>query len=438
MGLITKEVEVGLGGKNIRWYENKGYELPKRQNKKGKLVIDNKAKIIVKVEDLMPNSEVIIETTCDYCGSLMPPMPWKDYIYRKENCVIKNDCCMACSGIKTKEANLINYGVENTSQLPEVTEKRRKTFIERFGEDHPMKTKEIQDKIKQTNMDRYGVDNVFKLPETIEKSRITFKEKYDVDWITQSSEMKEKTKKTNLDRYGVECILSSEEYQERIKQTNLDKYGVEYYSQTDEFKTRYKQTMIVNYGVDSVFKVPEIIERRNQTNIKRYNFIYPMQNAEIRKKQRESVYKSGKVASSKQQRYIHQLLEGELNHHANNKCFVDIGFIEEKIYIEVDCSGHRLGIVHGQISEHDFEEKEKRRSYGLIKSGWKEIRIISLKDLLPSDEVLLDILKYARELFVENGFHRVVFDIDNNKIFTSKWKINCDFGKLRSLRNMDI
>jgi len=66
------------------------------------------------------------------------------------------------------------------------------------------------------------------------------------------------------------------------------------------------------------------------------------------------------------------------------------------------------------------------------------MRIISLKDYLPSDEVLLSMLEYARELFSEDNFHRVVFDIDNNEIFTSKWNIKCDFGELRSLRNVDV
>lgn len=287
-------------------------------------------------------------------------------------------------------------------------------------------------------MDRYGVENIFESPEYVEKSRKTFREKWGIDWITQSSEIKEKSKQTIKERYGVESALQSEEFKSKFKQTNMEKYGVEYYSQTDEYKERYKQTMIENYGFDSVFKVPKLIQKRNETNLKRYNAIYPMQNAEIRQKQRESVYKSGKVASSKQQRYIHQLFGGELNHHANNKCFVDIGFIEEKIYVEVDCSGHRLGIVHGQISEHEFEEKEKRRSYGLIKSGWREIRIISLKDLLPSDEVLLEMLEYSRKLFNEYDFHRVVFDIDNDNVSTSKWTKEYNYGELRLVRYLDI
>ena len=32
MGLITKEVEVKLGGKNIKYYENLGYQIPRYYN----------------------------------------------------------------------------------------------------------------------------------------------------------------------------------------------------------------------------------------------------------------------------------------------------------------------------------------------------------------------------------------------------------------------
>jgi hypothetical protein len=34
MGLITKEVEIGLGIRNIQYYRNKGYEIPKNLNSK--------------------------------------------------------------------------------------------------------------------------------------------------------------------------------------------------------------------------------------------------------------------------------------------------------------------------------------------------------------------------------------------------------------------
>lgn len=63
MGLITNEVEITLNNRTIRWYENKGYEIPKYYNKKRcKYIIKSGTKIKVKVEDLTNGSTPIIDT----------------------------------------------------------------------------------------------------------------------------------------------------------------------------------------------------------------------------------------------------------------------------------------------------------------------------------------------------------------------------------------
>lgn len=50
MGLITNEVEITLNNRTIRWYENKGYEIPKYYNKKRcKYITKSGTKIKVKV-----------------------------------------------------------------------------------------------------------------------------------------------------------------------------------------------------------------------------------------------------------------------------------------------------------------------------------------------------------------------------------------------------
>lgn len=53
MGIITKEVEVKINNTNCKYYEKLGYEIGKT--------------IIVKVEDLMNNSQVKLEYECDCC-----------------------------------------------------------------------------------------------------------------------------------------------------------------------------------------------------------------------------------------------------------------------------------------------------------------------------------------------------------------------------------
>ena len=69
MGLITKEVEVGLSGKNLKYYENLGYEIPRRK-KNGIWSVPRGTKIKVKVEHLTHGSTAKVEIECDGCGRI--------------------------------------------------------------------------------------------------------------------------------------------------------------------------------------------------------------------------------------------------------------------------------------------------------------------------------------------------------------------------------
>lgn len=52
MGLISKEVEINIVGRNYKHYEELGYHIPRSKNKWGRMGILQGTKIIVKVEDL--------------------------------------------------------------------------------------------------------------------------------------------------------------------------------------------------------------------------------------------------------------------------------------------------------------------------------------------------------------------------------------------------
>lgn len=71
MGLITKEVEIRLNGSNIKYYENMGYEIPRRiKGKYGKPTVPLNTKINVNVNDLPKNSNVKIQYECDGCRNI--------------------------------------------------------------------------------------------------------------------------------------------------------------------------------------------------------------------------------------------------------------------------------------------------------------------------------------------------------------------------------
>jgi len=94
--LITKEVEVVLSGNNIKHYEEKGYKIPRRIDKQGRLSLPVGSKIIVDVNDIPSGSKVEIQYMCDYCAEEGHGVPislgWSAYNNHK-NDVINKDAC---------------------------------------------------------------------------------------------------------------------------------------------------------------------------------------------------------------------------------------------------------------------------------------------------------------------------------------------------------
>jgi len=79
MGLITKEVEVGLGGNNVNHFEDLGYKIPRQLDKQGRLKVIRGTKIIVKVEDLPDGSKALVNVECDNCHKEINNVFWKNY-----------------------------------------------------------------------------------------------------------------------------------------------------------------------------------------------------------------------------------------------------------------------------------------------------------------------------------------------------------------------
>ena len=133
-----------------------------------------------------------------------------------------------------------------------------------------------------------------------------------------------------------------------------------------------------------------------------------------------------------QQIYLCNLLKGKLNYPVS-RCSVDIGFPNENIYIEYDGGGHDLSVKFNILTEKDFDIKELKRYFLLKSKGWKKIRIISIEDYLPQDEVILQMVQFAKE-YLNEGHSWITFDINNNIIECSQFKIKCNFGKLRKIK----
>lgn len=378
--LLTKEVEVKLNPKNMKHYKELGH-------------IGNKGDIIiVPVEHLMHGSKVKVEVLCDYCKKEIITMTYDRYT-RSQKKICKN-ACLKCKSKKTTESNLQVYGVENVFQLQEIKEKSALTCLEKYGENNYSKTDVCRKQVTETNLKCLGVDSPLRNKEIMQRLKNTNLQRYGVENVSETAFVKERVKRTNLERYGVECVLQSEEIKQKIACTNLKKYGV--------------------YNVS--------------------------QSSEIKKKISESFYKNGTVKTSKQQKYLCNLYFGNLNY-VVGYYNVDIALPEKKWCIEYDGSGHSICVEYGTFTQEEFEQKEIIRNNVIKREGYKQIRIISSKDLLPSDEILLQMLEHAKKYFSDYPNHSwIEFNIDTSTVRNAEQKegVFFNFGDLRRIKKSDL
>lgn len=272
-------------------------------------------------------------------------------------------------------------------------------------------------KIKMTCLSRYGVESPVQLEEVKEKMRKTNIERYGVANALQNKEIKNKMNKTVMEKYGVNNVSQLEESREKVKQTNLQKYGNENYLLTSDYKEKTYKTYAQKYGT---------------------GIYHNMQIPEVREKARKSMYKNGKCATSKQQSYICNLYDMELNYPFMNYNY-DIYDTKYGIDIEYDGSGHQMSVDMGKIDKQSFKQKENVRDIYSKFNKTRIMRIISKQDKLPSDEKLLEMLDISRKLFTNYstviGCTSVFWDIDNGSYTTypSKELYPFDYGKLRKI-----
>ena len=231
--------------------------------------------------------------------------------------------------------------------------------------------------------------------------------------------------------YGLDNPVKIEEVLEKTKQTNIKRYGVEYTFQSKEIRSKGIDTMVNLHGFEYAMQSPELKEKAKNTLRKRYGVEYTWHIDGVVEKSRKSMYERGNAPSSRQQRYICNLYGGELNfpHHTSS---LDIAFPSEMIYIECDFGGHNLSVKLGTETKEENIKREKRRYYALYRRGWKEIRIISSKDLVPLDEKLMVLLHLSNKTFHE-GQSWIHFDIDNSKVKYNGSELNYDYGELRKI-----
>lgn len=469
--ILTEKILIKSGTRSTKRYLDLGY----KPNEDGYFEVNPL--------DLPPCSQQKVEVQCDTPGcNTVKTITYHAY----HMCIEKHGFykCRLCGNEDAKKTMLKRYGVEHPAQSPEILQKIQNTNKERYGYNFVAQVPEFQEKAKQTNNKKYGVDNVLQSSIFQEQIKNTIMEKYGVDNVGKSKEIQEKIKTTNQKKYGVDYALQNTEIQEKIRETNRKKYGADYYIQTEEGKQKAKKTVQQKYGVDFVSQVPEFKEKAMQTSIGRYGTLNPTQSNEIQdkiaqtniekygvpcvlsspiirekikntnqikygydvaasspivqEKIKKSLYDNQNVLCSSQQKYIYNLYGGILNYPI--LCY-NLDILLGNIDIEIDASGHDLCVKHNSISKEEFEHKQLVRNAILKKNGYKIMRIISCRDLFPSDKILLQMLSDAKQYFSDYPEHSwIEFNIDNKIVRNAEYNdgVSYFYGQLRRITKKDL
>lgn len=167
----------------------------------------------------------------------------------------------------------INYNL-NEKALSELYKVSKSTIINKLKEYNIIKSKE-QRKLAtiKYNMNKYGVEHP-----------------------TKSKTVKEKQKQTNLKKYGSTSCLQNKEVNKKSKETMIKKYGTEYFTKSD----KYKETLLDRYDINNVYQLDYVKDKIKETNLKRYGVDNPSKSKEIRSKSvRTSKSSRSKIDNSK-------------------------------------------------------------------------------------------------------------------------------------------
>lgn len=195
--------------------------------------------------------------------------------------------------------------------------------------------------------------------------------------------------------------------------------------------------------MNTPFQLIDVQEKSKNTLLERYGVDNALKSPKIKEKMTKTLYKNHSQKCSKQQYYIFNLYKTfddtvELNYPISY-FNVDICFLKDKLVVEYDGGFHMGNVIMGRETIEEFQQKEIVRNNILKKEGYKQMRIVSTKDLLPSDVVLLQMLSQAKEYFSNYPNHSwIEYNIDTSTVRNAehKYGVFFNFGDLRKIKEV--
>lgn len=251
---------------------------------------------------------------------------------------------------------------------------------------------------------------------------------------------------TNRTKYGCDNVMQDKDIYLKQSKSLEQKYGVSTPLKNNEIKNKVESTMMKKFGAKCSFMSKDLQAKIRESLVKKYGVEFPTKSPEVRKRVANTLYKNSTTPTSRQQLYIYNLyyINNDNRPYLNYPISyynADICFPDEKLNIEVDFGGHNLVVKLGQLTQEEFNRKEIIRNNVIKKEGYKQMRIISENDKLPSDQILLQMLQDARNYFSEYPNHSwIEFNISTSSIRNAENKNGTpyDFGTLRKIKDEDL
>lgn len=86
-----------------------------------------------------------------------------------------------------------------------------------------------------------------------------------------------------------------------------------------------------------------------------------------------------------------------------------------------------MSVKYGNETQEEFNKRNIKRWYFLKSKNWREIRIISRKDYLPSDKIIIEMILYGIK-YLNAGHNWIHFDIDNQLVKCSQFEKIFNYG----------
>jgi hypothetical protein len=189
--------------------------------------IDKKSKFVTREDWLIKYNKPLYNLITKIYSN---DIPFKEKVYQfrfklKKTPICKQKNCNENVKFLSYTSGYRNYcSIKCHSNCDKIKSNRKKTNQKKYGFDHPMKSKKVQDKLKLFFNEKYGVDNPFQSDNIKLKIKKTNEKKYGFDNPNKNKLIRGKIEKTNLIKYGHKTTLLNNVVNNKIKESKLKAY----------------------------------------------------------------------------------------------------------------------------------------------------------------------------------------------------------------------